>query len=85
MCIEHYPQYPDAYLAKGQNLLLNEEFDLALLDFQQYIKLKEEESFTGQLGIGDCLKALKKYRQAIDAYSKAVSLLPTQKAKPNYR
>ena len=27
MCIESYPQYPDAYLAKGQNLLLNEEFD----------------------------------------------------------
>jgi hypothetical protein len=59
MCITNYPQYPDAYLAKGQNLLLNEEFDLALKDFQQFIKLKNGESFTGQLGIGDCLKALK--------------------------
>ena len=85
MCIESYPQYPDAYLAKGQNLLLNEEFDLALQDFQQYIKLKNEESFTGQLGIGDCLKALKQYRQAIEAYSKAISLLPSQKNKANFR
>ena len=32
-CIEIYPDYPDAYLARGQNLLLQEDFAQALADF----------------------------------------------------
>ena len=66
-------------------MLLQEDFDQALADFQQFIKLKNEDSFTGQLGIGDCLKALKRHREAIEAYSHAISLLDTQKTKSNFR
>ena len=32
-CIETFSDYPDAYLARGQTLLLQEEFTLALEDF----------------------------------------------------
>ena len=32
-CIETFPSYPDAYLARGQTYLLQEDFSVALKDF----------------------------------------------------
>ena len=42
------------------------------------------DQFSGFLGTGDCLKALKKFAEAANAYSKAIDLLNSQKLKPNY-
>ena len=62
-CIEKYPSYPDAYLARGQTLLLQEEFTLALADFQKFLSLNHN-SFSGYLGVGDCHKANKNFDEA---------------------
>ena len=62
-CIESFPDYPDAYLARGQTLLLQEEFTLALVDFQKFLQLNKN-SFSGYLGVGDCHKAKKNFTEA---------------------
>ena len=62
-CIEKFPQYPDSYLARGQAFLHQEEFTLALTDFQKFLTLNKN-SFSGYLGVGDCYKALKNFTEA---------------------
>lgn len=74
-CIEVFPNYADAYLARGQTLLLQEEFADALIDFQKFLQLKKSQ-FCGYLGVGDCHKAQKNYAEATKAYTNAIKLLP---------
>lgn len=73
-CIEVFPQYPDAYLARGQNLLLQEEFSQAQAVFETFIRLNKN-SFSGYLGVGDCQKAKRKFAEASAAYTQAIKLL----------
>ena len=56
---------------------------MALRDFEKFIQLNKT-SFSGYLGVGDCQKALKSYKEATKAYTKAISLIASQKSKPNY-
>ena len=66
-----YPDYPDAYLARGQALLMSEKYDQALNDFTQYSELMPLNGM-GFVGVGDSHKALKQWQPAIAAYSKAI-------------
>ena len=52
-------------------------FNEALADFEKFIELNSSP-FSGYLGVGDCLKALKRYGEASKAYTKAIKLLPQQ-------
>ena len=71
LCIERFPQYPDAYLARGQTLLHLEKFEKALVDFEKFIKLNSSP-FSGHLGVGDCQKAMKNFSEATKAYTRAI-------------
>ena len=63
--------------------MLQEEFTLALADFQKFLQLNKN-SFSGYLGVGDCHKAKKNFTEATQAYTKAIKLLTHQQSKPNY-
>ena len=71
-------------LARGQALLSSENFQKAYDDLKKYNSL-QRDSFVGQLGLGNCLSAMKNYSEAIEAYTAAILLIDSQKSKPNYR
>ncbi len=82
--ISKYPKFTEAYIARGQLLLLlkryliflNHRYDKALLDFNLVIKLCPSSGL-GFLGYGDALKGKNQIHEALNAYKTAISLDPS--------
>lgn len=69
--INQYPNYIEAYIARGQIYSFQKKWQRALADFQ-VVLLKQPENGMGHLGNGDALKGLGQYDEAIESYTKVI-------------
>ena len=74
--IQKYPQYLEAYIARGQIYIFQKKWDKALNDFCTVVKSSVTNGM-GHLGQGDSLKGLGKIEEAIQSYTKVIEVDPS--------
>jgi tetratricopeptide (TPR) repeat protein len=72
---QKYPQYLEAFIARGQIYIFQKKWDKALQDFKMVLKFSNKNGM-GYLGQGDSLKGLGKIEEAISSYSKVIEVDP---------
>lgn len=73
--IQKYPNYLEAYVARGQIYIFQKKWDKAHNDFNTVQKFSPNNGM-GFLGQGDSLKGLGKIEDAIEAYTQVIELDP---------
>lgn len=70
-CLTHFPNFDRALLVRGELYLKSRDFEKSRADFWQLLQL-EPSHIVARRGLGDALRALGNFRDALKTYSRAL-------------